>query len=431
MKSGELDDCPVSGETEEFLTQAGLQNCNAKPLNPGTILVAMYGATTGRLGLLTSVATTNQAICAIEAQDRVEPRFLFYALLHLRSHLLSSRVGGAQPNINQGFLARLRVPVPPAAEQRRIVAEIEKHLSALDAGCALLAGLQQKLTKCIDGILSTALLSPLQHRRTDDQALGRRIRAERERLGGSTAALPSDNLLGLVAPAGWEIMSLDELTTRITSGSRDWSQYYGVGDGTFIMAQNVRPGRLDLSFRQPVNPPVADSSVQRSLVQYGDLLVTIVGANTGAACAVLEELDQHYVCQSVALLRPVLTQTSKYLMFWLLASRAGAGYFKKCLYGQGRPHLGFDQIKRTPVLVPPLDVMNAIVARIEDRLSLTQAVAVTAEDSKRRAARLRQAILHKAFEGKLVPQDPNDEPASVLLGRIRAPRAETPAPRPT
>jgi len=285
------------------------------------------------------------------------------------------------------------------------------------------------LTRCTESILSTALLSAPKRTQTSDQTMSQRIQTERARLGGSPAPLPPDNSIGLVVPMGWEIMSLDELTTRITSGSRDWSQYYGRGNGTFIMAQNVRRGRLDLSFRQPVNPPLGDSSVQRSAVKFGDLLITIVGANTGDSCAVLEEVSEHYVCQSVALARPVLPQVSRYLMFWLLAQRAGAAYFKKCLYGQGRPHLGFDQIKRTPVLVPPLDEMNSIVARMEDQLSLAEAVAATVESSQSRATRLRHAILHKAFEGKLVPQDANDEPSSLLLEHNRAARAKTPVRR--
>jgi type I restriction enzyme S subunit len=319
------------------------------------------------------------------------------------------------------------LPLPPLTEQRRIVAEIEQHLSALDAGTSLLAGVKQKLARCFEGILSNALLSPPKLTQASDQAMSRRIQAERVLRAGSPAPLSPDNSFGLMAPKGWEIMSLDELTTRITSGSRDWSRYYGSGNGTFIMAQNVRRGRLDLSFKQRVDPPKGDSSVQRSAVQIGDLLITIVGANTGDTCAVLEEVDQHYVCQSVALARPVLTQMSKYLMFWLLAPRAGAAYFNKCMYGQGRPHLGFDQIKRTPVAVPPFDIMNAIVARIEDHLSLSEAAAVVVDNSQRRATRLRQAILKKAFEGHLVPQDPNDEPASVLLERIRAARVHAPA----
>jgi type I restriction enzyme S subunit len=72
--------------------------------------------------------------------------------------------------------------------------------------------------------------------------------------------------------------------------------------------------------------------------------------------------------------------------------------------------------------------MDAIVARIEDQLSLSEAAALAVSNSQTRAARLRQAILKKAFEGKLVPQDPNDEPASVLLQRIRSTRAHAPRP---
>ena len=368
----------------------------------------------------------------VRARESIEPVFLLHYLLQIRIRRDARAVmqgAAGQLRVPASFLQTLALQLPPLAEQRRIVAEIEKQFTRLDAATSLLAGVNQKLAKSIEGILSTVLLSRPEQSQTGGQSMSRRIRAERVLRGGSRDPLSPDNSLGLTVPKGWELMSLDELTTRITSGSRDWSQYYGTGNGTFIMAQNVRRGRLDLSFKQPVDPPAEDSSVQRSAVQIGDLLITIVGANTGDTCGVLEELDQHYVCQSVALARPVLPQTSKYLMFWLLAPRAGVAYFNKCMYGQGRPHLGFDQIKRTPVVMPPLAAMDAIVARIEDQLSLSEAAALAVNKSLIRAARLRQAILKKAFEGKLVPQDPNDEPASVLLDRIRAARAQSPARR--
>src|ERR1039458_2576700 len=156
LKSGELQDGLVSAKTEEYLTRAGLDNCNAKVLDPGTVLVAMYGAPTGRVGFMTMPAATNQAICAIKAEDGISPWFLFYLLLNLRPHLLSSRSGGAQPNISQGLITNLRVPLPPQAEQRRIVAEIEKHLTRLDMVVEQLTATRRKIAAFTTSVIRRA-----------------------------------------------------------------------------------------------------------------------------------------------------------------------------------------------------------------------------------------------------------------------------------
>ncbi len=220
-------------------------------------------------------------------------------------------------------------------------------------------------------------------------------------------------------PSGWELASMDQLTTRITSGSRDWSQYYNRGNGVFVMAQNVRPGKLDLAFRQAVDPPPGDSSCERSRIKLGDLLVTIVGANTGNVCRVPEDFPRHYVCQSVALMRPVFPEISRYLEIYFNSQGGGQRQYKRYIYGAGRPHLSFEQLKTTAVLVPPLAEQTRIVAEVERRLSVIDELEMQVEANLKRAERLRQAILKRAFEGKLVPQDPSDEPASMLLERIR------------
>jgi hypothetical protein len=190
------------------------------------------------------------------------------------------------------------------------------------------------------------------------------------------------------------------------------------------MAQNVRPGRLDLSYRRIVAPPSNDAGTRRSEVRRGDLLVTIVGANTGQVCAVTADVREHYVCQSVALMRPVLPEMSRYLSLYMNCESGGRLQYKRYIYGAGRPHLSFAQLKATPVVVPPLAEQRRIVAEVERRLSVVEQLEAAVEANLRRAARLRQAILKRAFEGKLVPQDPNDEPASLLLERIRRQRAE-------
>ena len=102
-------------------------------LNPtGSILVAMYGATIGKVGVLTFPATTNQACCACIEYDGLEQMYLFYFLLSHRDEFIMQGGGGAQPNISREKIIATPIPVPPLAEQKRIIAEIEKWFSLID-----------------------------------------------------------------------------------------------------------------------------------------------------------------------------------------------------------------------------------------------------------------------------------------------------------
>jgi type I restriction enzyme S subunit len=225
-------------------------------------------------------------------------------------------------------------------------------------------------------------------------------------------------------PEGWCWATIDQLCSRITSGSRDWSPYYGTGPGVFVMAQNVRMGRFDLWSTQLVNPPKDNRDRDRSLIQKDDLLVTIVGAKTGDVCRVDVELEEHFVCQSVALLRPVRACAAKYMEAFLCSESGGQAHFRKFTYGQGRPHLGFDQLQAVIVPLPPAREQEVIIEKIEEIVSSLSKVQGTAVNELERCHTLRQSLLKHAFSGKLVPQDPRDEPAAVLLERIRAQRKE-------
>jgi hypothetical protein len=239
---------------------------------------------------------------------------------------------------------------------------------------------------------------------------------------------PPDTEGLLELPEGWTVASMDQLTTLMTSGPRHWSKYYGKGDGVFLMAQNVRPGKLDLSYRKLIDPPEGDSSRERSQVSKGDLLVTIVGANTGDVCQVSRELPNHYICQSVALMRPVDPIFSDFLTLYLTSPENGQRQYHRYIYA-GRPHLKFDELsdelRMTAVMLPPLAEQRHIVAEVERRLSVVAALEREVEAALARAGRLRQSVLKRAFEGRLVAQDPSDGPASVLLGRIREKRERT------
>lgn len=105
VRSGELDK-GIIYDTEIKITEAGLQNSSAKVFPAGTLLIALYGATIGKLAFLGKPASTNQAVCAIFQNDTVSLRYLYYYLLCRRPELIKQGVGGAQPNISQTMCFR-------------------------------------------------------------------------------------------------------------------------------------------------------------------------------------------------------------------------------------------------------------------------------------------------------------------------------------
>ncbi len=120
IKSGDLTDGDVIA-CDENITEEAIRSSSAKLFPQGTVLVAMYGATVGKLGMLGMEAATNQAVCGITPSDELDRWFLFYFLLSQRQNLIGQSAGGAQPNISQKIVRELLVPVPPLPEQRRIV----------------------------------------------------------------------------------------------------------------------------------------------------------------------------------------------------------------------------------------------------------------------------------------------------------------------
>jgi len=127
IKSGELNDGVII-ESEEKITQLAIERSNAKLFPVGTLLIAMYGATIGKLGILGLEAATNQAVCAIFPPPEILPEYLFWYLRRLRKELIYGSFGGAQPNISQTVIRKIQIPIPfykdiekSKTEQLRIV----------------------------------------------------------------------------------------------------------------------------------------------------------------------------------------------------------------------------------------------------------------------------------------------------------------------
>ncbi|HEF1504235.1 TPA: restriction endonuclease subunit S [Campylobacter coli] len=128
LKSGELNDGYIDF-IEENITEEAIKNSSAKIFQKGTLLIAMYGATAGKLRILNLDSTTNQAICAFLHKDKnikFLEKFLFYFLFFLRDKIIKDSFGGAQPNINQTYIKNLQIPLPPIKEQEQIASHLDE-----------------------------------------------------------------------------------------------------------------------------------------------------------------------------------------------------------------------------------------------------------------------------------------------------------------
>ena len=124
LKTGDLNDGYITN-IPESISEEALKNTSVR-LNPsGSVLIAMYGATIGKLGILTFPATTNQACCACSPLDGINNHYLFYYLLSQKDNFVYRSVGGAQPNISKEKIVTTLMPVPPYEEQRQILDKID------------------------------------------------------------------------------------------------------------------------------------------------------------------------------------------------------------------------------------------------------------------------------------------------------------------
>jgi type I restriction enzyme S subunit len=287
-------------------------------------------------GLVNGLACGTTEFFVFRSRGAIDQDFLFHFIRQesfRRAARATMQSGVGQARVPKEFVLNTELPLPPLVEQRRIVEKIEELTARSRAARAALAEVPTLLEQFRQSVLASAFRGDLtadwreKHPDTEPASvLLSRIRDERRKQWEAKYPKkkyvepdPFDDSDLPELPESWCWTTIEELSSLITSGSRDWSRYYDRGSGTFIMAQNVRPGRLDFSqVRQLVDPPVDNRDRDRSQVQPGDLLITIVGANTGDICPVLEPLPEHFVCQSVALIRPVVNDIQGFVLRYFL-----------------------------------------------------------------------------------------------------------------
>ena len=204
LKTGDLNDGLIS-DIPESITEEAVANSSAK-INPaGSVLIAMYGATIGKLGILTFPATTNQACCACIEFNAITQLYLFYLLLSQRNGFIAKGGGGAQPNISKEIIVNTFIPLPPLSEQQRIVMEIEKWFALIDQVEQGKADLQNTIKQNKSKILDIAIHGKLVPQDPNDEPaikLLKRINPD---------FTPCDNGHYTQLPDGWTFCRLDQI----------------------------------------------------------------------------------------------------------------------------------------------------------------------------------------------------------------------------
>jgi len=371
----------------------------------------------------------------------------------VRRYIELNKVSSAGQNtVSQGTIGDIDVLLPPLAEQRRIVEAIEQQLTRLDAGVASLKRTQAGLRRYKAAVLKAACEGRLVPQDASDEpvdALLRRILDER-RLKWEAEQIAKMQAQGRMVlddgwrakyqeprgpdmaglselPHGWVWATVDQLAAHEPSavtdgpfGSNLKTEHYTELGPRVIRLQNIGDGEF-------VNAEAHISqqhfeTLQRHRVFAGDLVIAALGETLPRACIIPEALGSAIVKADCIRFKPHTgLAIVKYLNAALnsdVLKRAAA----RIIHGIGRPRLNQQEIKSLPIPLPSLAEQQRIVAEVERRLSVVAEVEAAVAANLKRAERLRQAILKRAFEGKLVPQDPSDEPASVLLERIRRER---------
>ena len=323
---------------------------NMRTSRPGDVIVGIR-ASIGDKVLADDVYCLGRGVAGLRAGPRLDQRYLWNWVTHAAPTLAAKGRGATFLQVNKNDIAELEMPLPPIEEQRRIAA-------VLDAADLLRAKRRQALAKLDD--LTMAL---------------------------ATDVLDQDLV---TAPLGSYI-------TFLTSGARGWAKYYSDAGSRFIRSIDVRMNSVNDDEAVFVAAP-ASAEAKRIRVQGGDVLLTITGSRIGRAAEARSDLAGSYISQHVAIVRVDQSALSPaYLSLWLCHPSFGQRQIASKQYGQTKPGLNFEQIRRFELPVPPINAQRRLVNEIGE----VHRVQLASELNGDRLDSLFASLQHRAFNGEL------------------------------
>ena len=382
VKTGDLNDDTLE-ETSEYVTKLALDETSLVLHQPQTVLMAMYGATIGKLSILTIPATTNQACCACNAENGINNRFLFYYLLAMRQTFIRLGAGGAQPNISKEKICRTPFPLPPLAEQERIVAKLETALTLCDAYAKDYLALQTLdayfPAAMRQALLQAAIRGELSEQRPEDgdaADLLATIRAERDRRHAQAVAaakaakrrppappkpplpIPPD-AIPFPIPSSWQWVRLGEIVQLYIGKTppRAEPQWWGM-DYPWVSIADMSENEHIVQTRESVSKTALKQVFSNKIVPPGTLLMSF--KLTIGRISILDIPAVHN--EAIVSIIPYSTNLSQRYLFFVLPYMTRFGESKQAIKGKT---LNGESLRSLPIPVPPLAEQERIVAKLE------------------------------------------------------------------
>ena len=363
--SGELNDLYTS-PPERHVSLLGIESSNAKLFPEGSLLIGMYDTAALKMSILDRAGAFNQAIAGVRPNERIDLVFVLHAINAIRESVLGQRRGVRQKNLSLGKIREIPIPVPPLAEQQRIVGLLDEAL---------------------DG-LGTA-------------------KANAEKNLQNARALFESHLQSVFTQRGkgWVENKLKSITTKIGSGAtpRGGGESYKDEGISLIRSLNVH----DLGFKYAKLAFLDDAQADELSnveVQRRDVLLNITGASVARCAIVPDDVLPARVNQHVSIIRPVAEKLDADFLHYLLISRPYKDQLLKTGEegGSTRQAITKAQIQDFTVEYPAkLKDQKIIVVKLDAMLTETQRLARIYERKLAALAELKKSLLHQAFTGEL------------------------------
>ena len=382
----------------------------------------------------------------------VLPEFVNYALNSPDTQRRTSEIihGVGRPRLNLSEVRGIWIPTAPINEQRRIVSKIEELFSDLDAGVAALKRAKANLKRYRAAVLKSAVEGKLTeewrakhpHAEPASKLLARILTERRQKWESEQLAKFAG--AGKEPPKGWKEKYVEPTppdTTDLPELPEDWcwvslDQTCDIGTGTTPSRSNpafysggtipwVMSSAVNRSFVDEASEFVTEHAIRETTLRLypaGTLIIALYGegktrgtvSELRIAATVNQAIGTLGFAETGNLIRP----------FVKLFLASNYDQLRRQAAGGMQPNLNLGILKQIAVPIPPLNEQTPIVAEVAMVLSQIEAAETAIDQDLLRAGRLRQSVLKQAFAGKLVPQDPNDEPASVMLDKLHGGQTE-------